>query len=52
VRRLLNEEVAQGVSSVVWNGRDDHARPVGTGLYYYELRVGGEQLTRRMLLLK
>jgi hypothetical protein len=52
VRRLLNEEVPQGVSSVVWNGRDDHARPVGTGLYYYELRVGGEQLTRRMLLLK
>ena len=52
VRTLLDGWVESGPGSVVWNGRDDQGRAVGSGVYAYRLSVGREQVTRRMVLLK
>jgi len=52
VRTLLNEHREPGQHSVVWNGRDDSGREVGSGIYFYRMRVGEFTQTRSMVLLK
>ncbi len=37
---------------VVWNGRDDHDRRVGSNVYLYRLDTGKQSQIRKMLLLK
>jgi hypothetical protein len=41
-----------GWHTVVWNGKDSRGAPVGSGLYFYELRVGEEVWRRKMTLLR
>jgi len=38
--------------SVSWNGTDQNNRPVASGIYFYKLRSGDIELSRKMLLLK
>ena len=52
VRRLLEETEAPGDCSAVWDGRDSGGVAVASGVYFYRLRVGEVQLTRKMLLVK
>jgi len=52
VRRLLEETAAPGDFSAVWDGRDSGGVAVASGVYFYRLRVGEVQLTRKMLLVK
>lgn len=52
VQTLLEGEVQAGDHTVGWNGtRSDGAR-ANTGAYFYELRMSGERVTRRMILLR
>jgi hypothetical protein len=52
IRSLVNEYNQPGEYSVVWNGRDDYGKPVGSGVYFYRLEAGDDVAVRRMLLLK
>jgi hypothetical protein len=53
VRALVRErDVSAGVHHEAWNGRDDEGRQLPSGVYFYRLEVGGEVLTKRMVLLK
>ncbi len=53
VRGLLSgERYPAGPSSVVWNGRDDQGRSVGSGVYFYRLTAGEERLAGKVVLLK
>jgi hypothetical protein len=52
VRTLVNDIKLPGHHSVVWDGRDDHGRSVGSGVYFYRLQAGDFSQTKRMLLLK
>ncbi|HPS39138.1 MAG TPA: carboxypeptidase regulatory-like domain-containing protein, partial [Candidatus Cloacimonadota bacterium] len=52
VRRLVNESKAPGSYSVVWDGKDDQGKEVGSGIYQYRLRAGKYQRTNRMTLRK
>ena len=38
--------------AVYWNGRDDVGQSVASGVYFYQLRAGEFERTRRMLLVK
>ncbi|HEX5133512.1 MAG TPA: FG-GAP-like repeat-containing protein [Candidatus Krumholzibacteria bacterium] len=41
-----------GANDVRWDGMDDHGNRVGSGVYFCRLSAGGENLTRKLVLLK
>ncbi len=52
ITTLANETQAAGTHSIVWNGRDRDGRPVASGVYFYRLRAGDVEQTKKMILLK
>jgi subtilisin family serine protease len=48
VRTLVDEEVGAGDYRVAWDGRDEARRRVAAGVYFYELRAGGQRIARRL----
>jgi len=38
--------------SVIWNGTDDNNKLVSSGIYFYELKSGNYEKTKKMILLK
>ncbi len=38
--------------SVIWDGTDDNNQPVASGIYFYKLKSGDIEISRKMLLLK
>ncbi len=52
VKTLMEEEKPPGNYRVIWDGRNNEGREVASGIYFYQLRVNDQMLTRRMLLLR
>ena len=52
VRRLVREAAFPGVYSITWDGRDEGGMQVGTGVYYYWLRIGSTVAFRKMMVLR
>ena len=52
VKQLVSGQISAGQHSVVWEGKDDNGKPVGSGLYFYKLKTKDKELTKKMLLLK
>ncbi len=44
---LINEEQAAGEHSMTFD-----ASPLSSGIYYYQIKAGSEELTRKMILLR
>jgi FlgD Ig-like domain len=52
VRELLNETMAAGPHSQVWNGRDGLNRQASSGIYFYQFTAGDQQRKGKLTLLK
>jgi hypothetical protein len=53
VRTLLSGEVGPGNHSVQWDGRDERGTSVGSGVYFYRLRLGSNlESSRKMILMR
>ncbi len=52
VRVLVSETARPGRHYYEWDGRDAEGRDLASGLYFYRCRVGGLDLSRKMMLLK
>lgn len=52
VATLVDGTMPAGAHQIVWDGIDDSGNPVSSGVYFYRLESGGENLTMRMVLLK
>ena len=52
VRTLISGDVAAGLNSVEWNGRNNLGQSVSTGVYIYRIEAEKFVSTRKMLLMK
>lgn len=53
VKQLVSDQLLAGQHTVVWNSDDDHGNPVTSGVYFYKLVSGDNELAaNKMLLLK
>ncbi len=55
VKQLVSyiRQLPEGQHSIVWDGTDDNNQPVGSGIYFYKLKVNGKtEAGRKCLLLK
>ncbi len=52
VATLVDGVLEAGRYRIPWNGRDDRATALGSGVYFYRLEAEGETVTRKMILVK
>jgi flagellar hook assembly protein FlgD len=52
VRTLVDEPKRAGNYEVVWDGKDDKGKDVGSGIYFYQLKAGDYTETKKMILVK
>ncbi|MBL7032735.1 MAG: T9SS type A sorting domain-containing protein [Candidatus Delongbacteria bacterium] len=52
VSTLLQGSLESGVYSCSWNGSSDRGNPVASGIYYFQLGNGTEQISGKLILLK
>ena len=52
VVKLVDELQKAGNQKIAWEGLNDEGNPVGSGVYFYRLRVGNQTLTKKMLLVR
>ncbi|MFQ5627961.1 MAG: FlgD immunoglobulin-like domain containing protein [bacterium] len=52
IRTLINGPVSAGYGSIVWDGTDDDGFLVPSGPYFYSLKSGEQEQTRKLTLLK
>jgi flagellar hook assembly protein FlgD len=52
VRELVDEEKLPGNYQVIWDGKDQKGNLVSSGIYFYQLRAGDYQETKKMSLVR
>ncbi len=52
VRVLVDEPMAAGSHEIIWDGKDDQGSRVASGIYFYKLRSGDYEDTKKMVLMK
>jgi hypothetical protein len=52
VRTLVQRRVEAGVHRATWQGHDDHGKRVGSGVYFYKLKAGSYEKTRKLVLVE
>jgi hypothetical protein len=52
VATLLDETLTAGQHQTEWNGRDCHGSEAASGVYFYRLTTGEQNLVRKMVLVR
>ncbi|MEN6444679.1 MAG: FlgD immunoglobulin-like domain containing protein [Candidatus Cloacimonas sp.] len=52
VKKIYNGSLQKGQYSFIWNGTDELGKEVGSGVYFYRLSNGNNNLQKKMLLIK
>jgi hypothetical protein len=52
VKELLAEELPAGYHTITWSGIDGRGQAVSSGIYFYSLKAGDFQQSRKMIMLK
>jgi len=52
VKQLVSDQLSAGQHSVVWNGKDESGKSVSSGIYFYKLKAGNFEKTKKMILMK
>ena len=52
VRQVWSGPLSAGEHRLTWDGRDELGQPVASGAYLYQVRVGDQLRTRKMVKLE
>jgi parallel beta-helix repeat protein len=52
VKTLIDEKLPAGNHQVVWHGKDNSGKQVASGIYFYKMKSGNYNETKKMILLK
>ena len=52
VNTLVDEQKTSGVYSVNWDGTNSSGRKLPSGMYFYKLEMGSQELSKKMFLMK
>ncbi|MCK5145856.1 T9SS type A sorting domain-containing protein [bacterium] len=52
VKILSNAIKTAGIGRLIWDGTDQHGNYVASGIYFYSIRYGKQNITKKMLLLR
>jgi hypothetical protein len=52
VSTLVDDLVGQGTHTVIWDGKDSKGVQQPSGVYFYTLRLAGNSITKRMVVMK
>ena len=52
VRTLVNEERMPANYQVNWDGKNEKQEEVASGVYFYKLKVGDFEQTKKMILMR
>jgi hypothetical protein len=52
VRLIDDQEFPKGKHTITWDGKDKYGKPVASGTYFYKLKFGSFEKTRKMMLIK
>ena len=52
IATILNERRPAGFQKVIWNGKDDFGRQVGSGVYFYRIQSERFEATKKLVLLR
>jgi flagellar hook assembly protein FlgD len=52
IKTLVQNNHPSGVYRVHWDGKDQSGNVIGSGVYLYQLKIGNETLTRKMIMIK
>lgn len=52
VKTILNDNVAAGTQSLVWNGTDTQSNAVASGVYFFRVKTTNQTITKKMVLQK
>lgn len=52
VKSLVNENLTAGYKQITWDGKNESGDEVASGVYFYRIKTGDFQTTKKMVLLK
>jgi len=52
VKTIVNDYLAKGRQSFIWNGTDSRNKPVSSGVYFYRVKASGTSEARKIILIK
>jgi flagellar hook assembly protein FlgD len=52
VKTLVDKELPAGYWSATWDGTDNNGSAVTSGIYFYKIKAGSFQSTKKMMMLK
>jgi hypothetical protein len=52
VKTVFDGVASQGPNEVAWNGKDAFSRPVANGVYFYRLRAGNKDFSKKLVVVR